>query len=126
MNKPTKSRKEKLKKAIFALNGCLFLLSGITACLDWKIVFGIIQIIAGLINLSFLLKRLTATQKNGLQILVYLMNIIVAITVALDYYNEGTEYIQYVWILTALISVIPLVIFLRKNPDDITPSSDSQ
>ena len=62
-----------------------------------------------------LLPALSEAQKAKLNLFILAINVVVAITVAIDYIQSGTQYIQYVWMLTALLSLGVFVSNLRKQ-----------
>ncbi len=107
-------RKERLTKIAFFFNGFLFLMGGIGLIGEDKIAFGSIQILAGIINLAMLIRFKNETLKDRLNWLILLMNVIVALSVALDYHWAGKQYIQYAWVLAAVMSVVAMVVQWRR------------
>ena len=108
-------RRRKIRTFHFMLTAFLFLLSGITFTQDGKTFFGAIQISAGLFNLFAGIKvaKGKAISKN-INLILGLMNIVVAIIIAVDYFNAGAKYIQYVWILVAMITAVALWVQTKK------------
>jgi len=111
----SKNKKEKLYKVPTILNAFLFVFSGFTFIGSNKILFGIIQIVAGSLNLILLPNRIPQKTKTIFSYLVFVFNIIVAVTISIDYFNAGKEYIQYVWIVVALISLFALIKYHLKS-----------
>lgn len=105
-------RKQRINRMVFFLNGFLFLLGGYTFLESGKTTFGLIQLVAGVLNL---LAGFRPNPPRYLLISLFLMNILVAGSVALDYFQSGASYIQYAWLFAALMSTVALIIFLRKK-----------
>lgn len=108
-------RKERITRAVFVLNGFLFLLGGVGLLNDGKIVFGIAQIIASVLNFGMLSKFRKTEYKYLLELLILVVNVIVCVLIAIDYIQMGKMYIQYMWIIAAIISTIALIVKLVKD-----------
>ncbi len=113
--KTFKMRKEKLTRAAFLLNGFLFLMGGVDLVQNEKIVFAAIQLIASLLNFGVLAGFKNEKIKKNLNTLILLMNVVVSLSVGIDYHLSGKSFIQYAWYLAALVSIIALVVQLRKS-----------
>ena len=114
-------RKERINRLVFTLNGFLFVLGGIPLLLEGKPFLGAVQLTAGLANLLLLLPIKQIRAKVWLNRVVLFLNIVVAISVALDYISSGTRFIQYVWLLAALGSVIALWIQVKREKTKLKP-----
>ena len=110
----TPERKKILTKISFAINGLVFLLSGIEVLEDSKITLCMLLFAASLVNFLMIpaFRRNKTTGIIGLA--VFVMNIVAAISMAIDYFVSGSRYIQYAWILIALLSALGFIIQLRK------------
>jgi len=102
------TKRQRLYIITFLLSGFLFILGGISLLEEKKILLGSIQILAGLCNLIVLGFK-NPLIKNKLELIILLFNIVVAITVALDYVMQGKKYLQYAWLLAAILSGIALL-----------------
>lgn len=111
-------RKERINRLVFTLNGFLFVLGGIAPLIEGKLFLGGIQLAAGLFNLLLLLPFTQIRTRVWLNRVVLLLNIVVAISVALDYISAGKRFIQYVWFLAALGSFIALWIQVKREKTD--------
>jgi len=115
------ARKERINRLVFTLNGFLFVLGGIPALMEGKPFLGVIQLAAGLFNFLLLLPIKQIQTRIWLNRIVLFLNIVVAISVALDYIAAGTRFIQYVWLLAALGSVIALWIQIKREKTKLNP-----
>ena len=93
-------KNSKFHRMAFVINGIVFMLGSMVFMEDNKPFFGIVLLLAGLVNLAGLIPRL----RNVTGFWVQIMNIIVAIITAWDYFDSGKKYIQYAWILVAAFS----------------------
>lgn len=109
------SRKARLQKIAFVLNGSLFLLGAYGMWEQGKWLFASLQLAAGVLNLLMLLAVLRQRYSHTMASLLLLMNVLVAVSVAVDYFLAGKDYIQYVWLLTALISAVVLLLRWRRG-----------
>lgn len=105
-------KKERLEKIVYALNGFLFLLGTITLISDTKLIYGIIQLIAALLNFSMIVKFRNSKTEQKMHYAVLGMNVIVCCSIFIDHIQSGKKYIQYVWLLAAVASLIAL--FIKK------------
>ena len=104
----------KLTRIAFALNGSLFLLGGILLLGDSKYAFAIIQLLAAVLNIAMLLKIRSTKTVNKLNYAILIMNVIVCLSIATDSFMSGKSYIQYAWILAAIVSFVALLIQRKK------------
>ncbi len=111
----TADRKEKTNRVVFALNSFLFILGAIDPLSQGKILFGGIQLLAGISNFVFLLSLRKGKPNLWLNRLVLLMNVIVAIAIGFDQIAAGKQYIQYAWFFAAFASLVALFIQVRKE-----------
>ncbi len=109
------TRKQRFIKMAFLLNGLLFILEGLDLFGDSKLILGMLEVVAGVFNLLMLRKIKNARAKEFLEYAILLMNIIVALAVANDYFEMGKQYIQYMWLATAAMSAIAFIIHFRKK-----------
>ncbi|MCB0743699.1 MAG: hypothetical protein KDC67_07335, partial [Ignavibacteriae bacterium] len=71
-------------------------------------------------NLMLLPSLMSQKLKNTFTYLVYVFNIIVAITISIDYFDIGKKYIQYAWIFVALFSLFALFKYHKKSKSNTT------
>ena len=100
---------------MFALNSFLFIMGAIDTFSQGKILFGGIQLLAGIANFAFLLSLKKEKISLWLNRLVLFMNVVVAIAVGFDQIAAGKEYIQYAWFFAALASLVALLLQIRKE-----------
>ena len=108
-------RKKILTRVAFSLNGALFLLGGIVLIDEGKLVLGIIQLLASILNISMIIKISNKQKVEKLNYVILAMNVVVCLSIAIDYMLANTSYIQYVWILAAIVSLIALLIQMKKR-----------
>lgn len=82
---------------------------------DQKLWFAIIQLIAAIFNFLMLIPVKNILVKHRISQLVFLMNVIVALSISIDSIQQGKQYIQYVWMVAALCSLIALILFSKKK-----------
>lgn len=107
--------KHKLSTIVFVLNGILFFLGGIGLLGEGKVLFGAIQLVAGTSNLAILLGTRKSHRRHIINLVILLMNVLVAGSIAWDYTLAGKQYIQYAWLVAALMSTAAFAIQLRKG-----------
>lgn len=77
-----------------------------------------LQLLAAFLNLSMLVPFKSRPMKGKLELGILVMNILVALSIAIDYILIGKTYIQYAWMLVAIMSCVTLLIKLRRrNPE---------
>ena len=104
------------------LNGLIFLLGAVALLKESKTVLAIPQLVASVLNFSLLLKIRNDKLALGMSIAVFVLNILVCLTIAVDYFLSGSSYIQYAWILAAVLSLIALIFLLKRfknRPDEV-------
>lgn len=113
MGKMNQKKHKPIERITFLLNGFVFILNGVILTSDLKLIFGLIQILAGISNIIMLAVKIERT-KQKLYYLIFVLNILVALATSFDYFILGKKYIQYVWILIALLSLITLIMHSKK------------
>ena len=112
MNPKTKA---KLFRFSFLLNAFIFFIGGLSFLEEGKNVLAILQFVTAIFNLLMLLKRLSPQLRTKLNYLILILNILVAASVAFNYYSLGSGAIKYPWIAAAIIYTIALLVQYRKN-----------
>ena len=107
-------KKQKINLFTFILSGILFVMGGLLLILEDKTWLGVIQVIAGAFNFGVAILK-SRKFKSWLELVILFFNILVAASVAWDYILEGKKYLQYAWIMAALLSAIAMIITLRKR-----------
>lgn len=77
----------KFHRVAFVINGMVFILGSMVFMEDNKTFFGIVLLLAGLVNLAGLIPRF----RNVTGFWIQIMNIIVAIITAWDYFDSGKK-----------------------------------
>lgn len=108
-------KKARIIKITFILNAFLFLLGGIDLIELQQPIFGSLHLLAGFSNLLLVITFKNEILKKKLNYLVLIFNIIVATTIAINCFNNGKQYIQYAWILAALLSLLVLLTQLKQQ-----------
>lgn len=108
-------KKKKLTKIVFALNGFLFLMGGVLLISDNKLIFGIIQLVASVLNIGMILKFRDDRTMKKLNYATLAMNVIVCTSIAIDNILVGKMYIQYIWFFAAFMSLVALTIQVKKT-----------
>lgn len=106
--------KDKYANLAFLLNGFLFCMGGILSISGQETFFGILQLTAAFLNILMVIRlRKTITEKLNFAILA--MNIIVCLIIAVEHIQANKMYIQYVWILSAIFSLVALIVGILKK-----------
>lgn len=113
-------RKKRLARFGFILGGLLFLMNGIAALSQTQFVFGLLQLVGALLNFGMLVKLKSIDAKQKLTNYIFGINSIIALVIAFQYVKTGGRYIQYVWILTAVVYMLALI---TKNKKAINSSA---
>ena len=108
-------KKERLYKFTYIINGLIFLVGAVQMFEENKPLFGIVQVLAGISNLFMLILLGKQKIKDLLTYLIYIFNILVAVSVSVYYFTSGKNYIQYAWILVSIMYVIVLILHTRKK-----------
>ncbi|XOV93619.1 MAG: hypothetical protein ACFHWX_02690 [Bacteroidota bacterium] len=111
------SRKERLTKITFILNGTLFLLGGVAVIDEGNLALGLFQLFTSLLNYVMLIRFSNTRIRQGFEYAMYIMNIVIALLVAFEYIKMGKSYIQYAWILAAILSAFAFIVHVRKKKD---------
>lgn len=112
----TSDRKKRLSRVGFILGGLLLLMNGLVALGANQPLFGSIQLVAAGLNIGMLFKSFSERSKQRLEALLFLMNSVMSLFIAIGYVQSGAHYIQYVWIFSALLYVVVFFIRIRKKP----------
>ncbi len=112
MNPKTKA---KLYRFSFLLNAFIFIMGGLSFLEEGKNALAILQFVTALFNLFMMLKRLSPQMSIKLNYLILILNILVAASVAFDYYSMGRGAIMYPWIAAAIMYTFALIIQYRKK-----------
>lgn len=117
MNRKTKTR---MRIFSFLITCCVFITGGIEMLGEHKPFFALVQFIAGTCNFLVVFLNRKLTLKLLFEYLILILNVFAAITVSVYYFSIGSNYIQYAWILVAILSVIAIIITARrKNRSDL-------
>ncbi len=108
-------KKNRLELVAFSLNGFLFLLGGVVLIDENKIVLGIIQLVSSLLNILMIVRIRNKKRVEKLNHAILVMNVIVCISVGIDYMLANKTYIQYAWFFAAVVSLVALIIQIRKK-----------
>ena len=109
---------------VFLLNGFLFLMGGITLLEEAKVVLALIQLIAAVTNLAMLPRFIPEARKVYLSIIVLIMNMVVNASIFYDYLMAGKQYIQNVWLLASVLSLVALVVITRRGQHGRLPEEE--
>ena len=90
-------------------------MNGILAISKANLFFGIIQIVGSVLNFGILLNTKSISAKQKTEDLILVMNSMIALIIAFEYFKDGGKYIQYVWMLTSILYIIVLVIKRSKK-----------
>lgn len=107
--------KNRFLRLAFLLNGLIFLFAGAMLISDNKVVFGILQLLASILNLSMIIHFRNENAKKKIEYAILIANIIVSLSIAIDYILSGKLYIQYMWIMAAVMSAIAVIIQVKRE-----------
>lgn len=107
--------KAKLFRFSFLINAFIFFTGGLSLLEEGKYALAILQFVTALFNLFMLLKRLSPKRRITLNYIILILNILVAASVALDYYFMGKEKIKYLWFFAAFMYTVALIVQVRKQ-----------
>lgn len=108
-------KKNKLNIIAYSLNGLLFLMGGVLLINDGKLIFATIQLLASILNIIMVLKIRKKRKIEKLNYIILAMNIIVCISVAIDYILANKSYIQFVWFFAAVLSFVALILQMKRK-----------
>ena len=95
----------------------LFLLGAYSLIEEAKFIQATVQGLAGIITLIMFIRTKNDLQQFKGHLMIFLMNVIICLMVAYDLHTSGKTYIQFVWLLSALLSLIAMGVFYRKERD---------
>lgn len=101
-------RKERLTRVAFILQIFLFALGALSSFQEGKPIFGLVQATASIANLLMVLPVFTQQRKQQIMTAVLTFTIIVALYTAYYLWQSDKQYVQYLWLLAAFISIVPL------------------
>jgi hypothetical protein len=99
-----KNRKEKLSRFTLILNSFVFIISAYLFLEDGKLFYAGIIFSTGVFYLIAL--KLTSVSKPITELGLYILNSVVALITALDFFSRGSHYIQYVWLAVTIVYFI--------------------
>lgn len=103
-------KKSSLKKILPLLNASLFGLGGLIYFDSGKNFLAYCCLVAGifmLLNLTITSTKYTAT--------IFIISALIALLVAFDFWFAGKKYIQYAWLLVALVNSTTAIIYYRRS-----------
>ena len=109
------ARKDLLIRVSYLMNALLFFMGGFVLIEDERVLFAIIQFIASSLNLLGFLFALDRRVAFRFKQSVLLVDILVAMSVAVNYAQEGRQYIQYAWAVAAVFTLVALIVLSRKE-----------
>ena len=109
------SKKQRSIRFVLIVNAFTLFMGGLHFVGDGKIGFGSLQFITAALNVALLFTNTPARTSYCLYLLLFALNILIAISIAYDYIQQGSKYIQYMWMLTAGITLGASIVFARKN-----------
>jgi uncharacterized protein (UPF0333 family) len=62
-----------------------------------------------------LLKKLSTKKRISLNYIILILNILVAASVAFNYYFMGKEKVKYLWFFAAFMYTVALIVQVRKQ-----------
>ena len=104
--------KNKLLKITYITGAVAFISGGIDAYIQQKLLLGLLLIFAGVINVFMILTFNYKRELTG--VAAYGLNIVTAVVISINYFQSGSKFIQYAWILLAVLTIIALIIQLNK------------
>lgn len=107
--------KKKFAKIAFILNGFLFLMNGVMLIDTSQFAFGSIHLVAAVFNFSMLYNFKNFKINASFDYVIFILNIIISAVVAIQYMQAGKSYIQYPWLIAALLSTFALVLKIKKR-----------
>jgi hypothetical protein len=109
------NKKNRFTKLAFSINGLLFLMGGISLINDGKSILGVIQLLASIFNITMILKIRNKSSIEKLNYIILAMNIVVCLSIAIDNILAGKLYIQFVWIIAAIVSLVALILQIKRK-----------
>lgn len=102
-------RKKRILKIGFILGGFLLLINGVVLISQTKLVYGAVHLFASILNFGMLLNFKATGLKQKLEDAIFIMNSILSMLIAIDYIQDGSNYIHYAWILSSILFLLALV-----------------
>lgn len=93
----------------------MFLMGGVSLLEEGKTLLATIQLVAAGTNLAMIPRFIPDQKKRYLGMVVLAMNVVVNGSIFYDNLVAGKNYIQYVWLLAAVMSLVALVVMYRKE-----------
>lgn len=112
------ARRNRIIRISYLLNALLFFVGGFELLGNDKLGFAIIQFMASSLNLFGFLFTLNPKTNTSFKQSILVLDILVAMSVAVNYAQEGKQYIQYAWALAAVMNLVALVVLSRKRSKD--------
>ncbi len=106
-------RKERLRDASDILNSIVFLAGAYDFWDQNKIWMAVILFFAGMINLT--ITEIFKTNRIKVKLVMMAANCLIAGFIAYNYLQEGKYYIQYAWMIVALIYLVFTIRLLMKH-----------
>lgn len=107
-------RKARLVRAASLINGVLFLMGGIQLMGEDKLLYGTLQLLAAMLNLAMLVPFKNDGVKQKLNLAILFMNIVVSLSVAINYQRSGSSYIQYAWAAATVMAAFAFGVQLKR------------
>ena len=107
--------KNNITKLTFIINALVFFTGGMELIAEEKLTFSIVQFVAGICNFLMIFSFSKKKPKVLLNYFILIMNVIAASSVSIYYFTTGGRYIQYAWMLVAVMSAIVIFIHKRKG-----------
>lgn len=109
-----KKRKDKLSRFGFILGGFLLLLNGVVSIGQTKLIFGLVQIFGSILNFGMLSNFKSIRSKQILEAFIFVMNSVISLLIAINYFKAGSTYIQYMWMFSSIMFLLALIYKKRK------------
>ena len=108
-------RKEKLEKAVYIINGLLFLMEGITLIYKHEIAWAIMHLAASMFNILVIFMAWNRRAFKYFNYLILVLNIVFCTYTSINSALSGKQYIQYVWLLASILTLVALIIQVRRH-----------
>ncbi len=114
--------RRKLAQLSLGISALVFFTGGIYSLTDGTVEYGVFQLLAGAVNLIQLSSWPDSGEQRAMVAFTFILNVIIALTVAWDYYQQGTRFLHFAWVLAAVFSLVGMLVFLFRGGS--RPSSD--
>ncbi len=108
-------RKNRIIRISYLMNALLFFLGGFEFLGNDRLFFAIIQFVASSLNLIGVIVALNPMFGFRFKQSLLVIDIFVAMSVAVYYSDIGKQYIQYAWAVASIMSLVALIILSRKE-----------